>query len=177
MRIISGIYKSRKLISPDSYSVRPTGDRAKETLFNMLDNRFDFHGLHCMDLYCGTGNLGLESISRGAGMCLFTDLDVNPVKKNIALLGCEEKCVVYKTDSIQFLKNNSNVKTDIIFADPPYDYEKYSELLKCVSKLNAFFVLEHPADFSGDKIYEQNIVLRKKIGTINFTFFDFKISS
>ncbi len=82
MRIISGIYKSRILKPPASNKVRPTSDRAKETLFNVLSNIVDLDGITCIDLFCGTGNLGLESISRGSAKCYFVDTDIKLVLLN-----------------------------------------------------------------------------------------------
>lgn len=172
MRIISGIYKSRILKSPSTYKIRPTSDRAKETLFNILNNRIDFNGIKCMDLFCGSGNLGLECISRGASECIFVDEDVNLVRKNIETLGVGKFSNVIKSDVINFLDGIKEAKSDLIFCDPPYSYEKYDLLIDKVSNLESIFVLEHSEDLNISKCKE-NIFLKKKIGTVNFTFFDF----
>lgn len=174
MRIISGIYKSRKLISPADDKVRPTSDRAKETLFNILNNHLDFRGITCMDLFCGTGNLGLESISRGAGKCYFADRDTSYVNKNIEKLGAAEKCTVEKTDSVLFLRNFREKPVDLIFCDPPYSYSDYTELIGCLKEQETFTVLEHSGNFRLNVIYNDYVILRKNIGTVNFTIFDFK---
>ena len=81
MRIISGNYKGTKLSSFDEKNIRPTSDRAKETLFNILNNLMDFEGMKCLDLFCGSGALGLEMISRGAESCVFVDKNIDAVKK------------------------------------------------------------------------------------------------
>ena len=174
MRIISGIYKNRKLFSPADNKVRPTGDRAKETLFNILNNHLDFEGMRCMDLFCGTGNLGIESVSRGAEKCYFADMDISLVNKNIEKLGAEDKCIAIRTDSVSFLRNYSDEPVDLIFCDPPYDYMHYDELIECLINLETFTVLEHSGNFILNDVYKNFVFIRKKIGTVNFTIFDFK---
>ena len=174
MRIISGIYKGRNLFTPSDNKVRPTGDRAKETLFNVLNNHLDFKGIKCIDLFCGTGNLGLESISRGAAKCYFADKDTTLVLKNIEKLGAGDKSSVHKTDSVTFLKKFRDEDVDLIFCDPPYNYDNYEELIESLKELGSFTVLEHSGKFKLYDAYEKFVFMRKKIGTINFTVFDFK---
>ncbi len=175
MRIISGAYKSRILISPSSDKVRPTSDRAKETLFNILNNRIDFEDITCMDLFCGTGNLGLECISRGASMCYFADENTDLVRENIKLLKAEDKSKIYKSNVLNFLKSFNERKTDLIFCDPPYEYNRYTELIGNIIslQLKTLLILEHSVNFIADKDFEKYVILRKKIGTVNFTFFEF----
>ncbi|MEO6693814.1 MAG: RsmD family RNA methyltransferase [Ignavibacteria bacterium] len=176
MRIISGIYKSRILYSPDSTKVRPTSDRAKETLFNMLENRMEFDGITCIDLFCGTGNLGLECISRGAANCYFVDLNTDLVNKNIVKLDAENKSEVFKMKAISFLNKFTEIKADIIFCDPPYLYNKYDKLLSKILPIKTICILEHSEKFLLSSEFEKFVFLRKNIGTINFTFFDFNKS-
>jgi len=173
MRIISGIYKSRKLIPPASDNIRPTSDRAKETLFNVINNVIDLEGTTCLDLFCGTGNLGLESVSRGAAECYFVDSDIKLVLKNIAKLGAEDKCKAVKMETMEFLNRNSDIKPDLIFCDPPYSYKDYDKLLEKILPMKTILVLEHSDKFVLKKDLEQFVLKRKKAGTVNFTFFDF----
>ncbi|MCY7361839.1 MAG: RsmD family RNA methyltransferase [Ignavibacteria bacterium] len=174
MRIISGIFKHRILISPDSQRIRPTSDRAKETLFNILNNQIDFSEIVCLDLFCGTGNLGLESLSRNAGKCIFVDTDVSLVTKNIDKLGIYDKSEVIKSDAISYLTKHQDLKVDLIFSDPPYDYKDYKLLTESVINLKSLFVIEHSDKFIADKEFEKFIFMKKKTGTVNFTLFDFK---
>ena len=176
MRIISGIYKSRTLLSPRTYNVRPTSDRAKETLFNILGHRFRFEDKTCIDLFCGTGNLGLECISRGAGMCYFVDEDTTLVKKNIETLEAAGNSKVIRSEAIKFIKSFSETNIDLVFCDPPYDYKHYKTLIEEISKLKSVLILEHGADYEKDPALAENIFLEKKVGTVHFTFFDFKIN-
>lgn len=173
MRIISGIYRSRQLKSPVSDNVRPTSDRAKETLFNILNNVVDFEGIICADLFCGSGNLGLECISRGAGLCYFIDKDTELVKENILGLDAEGKSKIIKSEVMTFLKNEKNFNFDLVFCDPPYDYDKYDELIEKISELKTVLILEHSEKLIISERYQKYIFLKKKIGTVNFTFFDF----
>lgn len=173
MRIITGIYKGRILKSPDSNKVRPTSDRAKESLFNVLNNIVDFEEITVLDLFCGTGSLGLECISRGAVKCYFTDTDVKLVQKNIDLLDLKDQCEVYRTEVLTFLKDFNRADIDIVFCDPPYDYECYTELIEKISLMKTILVLEHSGTFKLNENFEKYVFLKKKIGTVNFTFFDF----
>ena len=173
MRIISGIHKSRLLKSPLTDKVRPTSDRAKETLFNMLSIRFDISEMVVFDLFCGTGNLGLEAISRGAEKCFFVDVDVRTVKMNIELLKVQDSTEVIKSEVLGFLNLNYATKPDLIFCDPPYDYKKYPELLEKISAMNSIFVLEHSENFVHEEIYSTKLIFNKTIGTVNFTVYDF----
>lgn len=174
MRIISGYLKSRILIAPDSENIRPTSDRAKETLFNLLANKMDFEGILCMDLFCGSGSLGFEFISRGASKCIFVDKDISLINRNMNKLGISDKCEVYKSDVIKFLRKNPDIKADIITADPPYTYSEYENMLECISGMKVLLVLEHSEKYTSGIKFEKFIILKKKVGTVNFSFFDFK---
>ena len=176
MRIISGLYKKKVLISPESGKVRPTSDRAKETLFNILSNRINFSGITCLDLFCGTGNLGLESLSRGARKCIFVDTDTKLVLKNIEKVGVSDQSEVYKSDSLEFLKRNTGSDYDLIFCDPPYDYSDYKNLTEHLKLYKTLTILEHSGKYETEEEFSRFVILRKKIGTVNFTFFDFKIN-
>ncbi|MEO8664212.1 MAG: RsmD family RNA methyltransferase [Ignavibacteria bacterium] len=174
MRIISGTHKSRILKSPDSNDIRPTSDRAKETLFNVLNNRIDFDGMTCLDLFCGTGNLGLECISRGAEMCYFVDRHTDIVKKNVEQLCLHDKSKIVKSDVLSFLSSHSEIKFDLILCDPPYDFGEYDRLIKKLSDMKTETVLEHSGTFESDPAFEKYVYSKKKVGSVNFTMFDFE---
>lgn len=174
MRIISGIYKGRILKSPISDTeVRPTTDRAKETLFNILANRYSFEDRYCLDIFCGTGSLGIEFISRGGAGCTFVDSDIKTVKQNISMLKLGNNIHTVRSEAIMFLKANTENKFDFIFADPPYSYKKFADFLSAVSDYKSILILEHDNNFSAGEKFDGNIFLTKKIGITNFTFFDF----
>ena len=122
MRIIGGKYRGRVLASFDGEAVRPTADRVKESLFNILALRF--HGARVLDLFCGSGALGLESLSRGAGEVVFNDKAKDSVailKKNMRALKLDEgkEIKVFNLDAEVFLEG-AHKPFDIIFIDPPY---------------------------------------------------------
>lgn len=174
MRIISGVFKSRLIkISSNDKSVRPTTDRARESLFNILSNRIDFNGKICLDLFCGTGSFGLECLSRGTAKAFFVDKRINNVKENVRDLGVRDKSLVIKNDALRFLKNYNDDKFDVAFADPPYDYKQYEQLIDGISNIKTLFILEHSDKLILEEIHKEKAFLHKKIGNTNFTFFDF----
>ena len=120
MRIISGQFRGRKLKTLEGMNTRPTADRVKESLFNILNSKV--YDSKILDLFAGSGALGLEALSRGAVSCLFVDSSkeaINIVKENIKLCKIEEKAKVVNKDYLEVLKS-TNEKFDIIFVDPPY---------------------------------------------------------
>lgn len=123
MRIISGIFKGRNLKVPDTKFTRPTTDRVRETIFNLLTNKIDFDGITVLDIYAGSGSLGLESLSRGASSAHFVEKNIRIVKilqQNIDSLNVGEFCNIIKSDATLFAKYTDHKKYDLIFADPPF---------------------------------------------------------
>lgn len=175
MRIISGRLKGRSIRPPRNLPVRPTTDMAKEGLFNILNNRFEFGGLRSLDLFCGTGNISIELLSRGVND--ITCVDAHPgcaqfVKQALEEYGCEKISVV-RSDAMQFLARTMG-KWDIIFADPPFDHDGHAALVELVMhrKLLAedgLLIIEHPStvDLSTLKGFEQ----MRKYGRLMFSFF------
>ena len=122
MRIIAGEWRGRKLAAPKGDATRPTADRTRETLFAMLTSRLgDFEGLQVVDLFAGSGALGLEALSRGAEHCLFVEQDraaVDVIRANIAALGAALRTRV-EAGSVMALRAATK-PLDLILADPPY---------------------------------------------------------
>ncbi|MEE0772131.1 MAG: 16S rRNA (guanine(966)-N(2))-methyltransferase RsmD [Anaerovoracaceae bacterium] len=120
MRIIAGEFKGRRLESPADYSIRPTTDKVKEALFSILTEKL--WGSRVLDLFSGTGNLGIEALSRGAAECVFCDSSrdsLKLIKSNIAHCRAEKGAKVMAGDFRKTLMNLEG-KFDIIFLDPPY---------------------------------------------------------
>ena len=143
MRVISGKLGSRKLFTPgDTLKVRPTGDRTKEAMFNMLDNITVFSGKKVLDIFCGTGALGIEAISRGAEFGVFVDKDTKLVVKNLEALNITGKSKIERSDFKKYFSSEDfevqNV--DLVFADPPYEFPKYENLIEAVSKKKCIFI-------------------------------------
>ena len=177
MRIIAGEYRSRNLKTPGKKEgIRPTTDRARETLFNILNNFFDYEESKVVDLFCGTGSFGIECLSRGAEFAIFVDKDVKLVEENVKLLKVEDSSEVIRGDTLLFLRDES-MNIDLIFADPPYDYIFYNKLLEKVSKLSTYFILEHSKNYKISDEFKPFLFKQKEVGTTFFSFFDFRKSS
>jgi 16S rRNA (guanine966-N2)-methyltransferase len=124
MRIIAGTYGGRVLRSGANERLRPTADRVKESIFNILTNIVDFDGFAILDLFAGSGSLGLEALSRGARRIVFVDHSykaVQTIQHNIDLLRCIDKCSIHEIDVSRFL-DNVDEQFDVVFADPPYNF-------------------------------------------------------
>ena len=122
MRIIAGDWRGRKLIAPRGDATRPTADRTRETLFNMLVSRLgSFEDLRVADLFAGSGALGLEALSRGAAHCLFVEQEkpaVDAIKANIGALGARDRSNVQLTSVMSL--GPAKEQFDLIMLDPPY---------------------------------------------------------
>ncbi|PCI33441.1 MAG: 16S rRNA (guanine(966)-N(2))-methyltransferase RsmD [Alphaproteobacteria bacterium] len=123
MRIIGGAYRGRKLISPANKGIRPTSDRMRETIFNILSHSgTGLEGARVLDVFAGSGAMGLEALSRGAAHVTFFDKDrssLQLVKKNIALIGAGDKSKVKPVTAPTFPR--AQAPYDFIFLDPPFD--------------------------------------------------------
>ena len=127
MKIIGGQYRGRKLMAPAGLSTRPTSARVRESLFNILAHSiadFSLAGARVIDLFCGSGALGLEALSRGADFALLIDNDRRAgeaAQGNIATLGLEEKAVFKYGDALKLGRNRSSEPFNLVFLDPPYN--------------------------------------------------------
>ena len=131
MRIITGTAKGTKLFTLEGDATRPTAERAKEALFSMI--QFDIEGRRVLDLFAGSGQLGLEALSRGAAYCMFTDASADAigiVRKNIEKTHFAEQSKTMITDYRSFLRKSSGREGfDIIFLDPPYASDALQDAL------------------------------------------------
>jgi 16S rRNA (guanine966-N2)-methyltransferase len=139
MRIISGKYKGHQLVSFSADHIRPTTDRVKESLFNMIQGNLD--GARVLDLFSGTGNLGLEALSRGAQNVLFVEKSrksIQILEKNIAKLKIEEPYQILQKDVLSFLRNYEGEPFDLIFADPPFTEAMAHDVMQAADESRAF---------------------------------------
>lgn len=172
MRVIGGFYRSRKLVGFDGLDVRPTADRVKESLFNILSVKII--GASFLDAFSGTGNMGIEAISRGAGFVEFVDCadkSVAIIQKNLKNLGLDNKVV--KSDALSYLKKAQPF--DVIFIDPPYKGELGVNALKIIGERElltggGIAVYEHEEHFNG-KIDGLEVYDERKYGRAYLTFF------
>jgi len=158
MRIIAGYLRGRVVKMPKSKLVRPTTDKVKESLFNYLVNQIDFEGISVCDIYAGSGSLGLESLSRGAGSVHFVEKNF-PVAKvleeNIGTLDASNYCKIFKMPAVNFSKMADFNKYDLILADPPFFHDDIHQA--AINLLERGFLKEN-----GRLIIERSIQTEKK---------------
>ena len=121
LRIIGGQWRGRKLSFSPEQGLRPTTDRVRETLFNWLAP--DIRGARCLDLFAGSGALGLEALSRGAAHCDFVDTSarvVSQLQQHIASLGAGDRSACHRQSALQFLATRPAEPWDVVFVDPPF---------------------------------------------------------
>jgi 16S rRNA (guanine966-N2)-methyltransferase len=116
MRIVAGELGGRRLVAPRGWRVRPTSDRVREAIFSALG---DVEGARVLDLYCGTGALGIEAISRGAAQATLVDRDIRPALGNVRNLELQDKVDLVRADPAVWLQPRET-RFDLIFLDPPY---------------------------------------------------------
>ena len=176
MRIISGTYGGRRLSPPKNITARPTTDFAKESLFNLLNNRMDFEGIDVLDLFAGTGGIGIECVSRGAREV--TAVEIAHVQQNWIISCCKQLGIrnlsVIRGDVFKFL-SACRAKYDLIFADPPYALEQLPALpdiilgTQDILKEDGWLVIEHGKDT--DFTSHPRHVETRSYGSVHFSFF------
>ena len=137
MRIIAGEYRGRTIKFPKSNLVRPTTDKNKEAIFNMLRRYVDFDGIKVCDIYAGSGSLGLEALSRGADEVHFVEKDFKVQKmlnENIESLDASQYCTIFRMEALRFSKLKDRGPYDLVITDPPFFkhdiHEVYKNLLE-----------------------------------------------
>lgn len=174
MRIISGKHKGKRISAPNNLPVRPTTDRAKEALFNILNNRYYFDGKNVLDLFSGTGNISYEFSSRGIDEITSVDSNYNCIKFiETTSKELEVNISTIKSDCLSFLKNCKK-QFNFIFADPPYNYDNYSEIVSIIRENNLVkkdgcLIIEHDNTTS----FTDNNIELKKYGAVHFSLFSF----
>ena len=139
MRVISGKYRGQHLVSFQAQHIRPTTDRVKETLFNKL--AFEANLVRVLDLFCGTGNLGIEALSRGAEFVTFVDAhkqSIQITRENLIKLKVPKaEFVVIQKDVLSFLRQYEGPTFDVIFADPPFTQKMAHDVMLGISESTA----------------------------------------
>ena len=175
MRIIGGEYKARVIPVPRYFKARPTTDTAKESLFNILANYFDFRQIKVLDLFSGTGSIALEFASRGARQVTLVEVNrryADFIHQTVSRIGIRQIQVV-RADAFRYIKNSPG-RFDIIFADPPFDMEATDILPDEIFKYGllekeGWFILEHGKnhDFSDHPCFYE----LRRYGSVHFSFF------
>ena len=177
MRIISGKLKGRRLRAPKNLPVRPTTDMAKEALFNIINNSYYFDSITVIDLFSGTGNISYEFASRGTQNIYAIDANYNCIKYiSTTAKELDLEINTFKSDVYKFIDKTS-IQADIIFADPPYNFEveKFLEIVDTVFSKNLLkeegvLIIEHSkqTDLSTHEKHSYD----KRYGGNVFSFFD-----
>jgi 16S rRNA (guanine(966)-N(2))-methyltransferase RsmD len=179
MRIISGLYKSRRIVAPKNLPVRPTTDMAKESLFNILNNLYYFDDVSVLDLFAGTGNISYEFASRGTENITSVDQDSGCIKFiNKTAETFKMTINTIKSDVFKFLEK-STLQANIIFADPPYAFtdEQFGSIPKLIFKNNflldeGLLIIEHSKHTKLSNL--ENFSYSKSYGGNMFSFFEIK---
>ena len=175
MRIISGEFKGRRFSPPGNLPIRPTTDQAKEALFNIFNNNFEFDDLAVLDLFSGSGSITFEFASRGVSDLTCVEQNFKCcefIKSTAGVLGISPQ--VIKADVFQWAQQNTNRKFDLIFADPPYDLDNLKDLPKLIFdagilKEEGWLIVEHPKEISFKD--EAHFGWHRVYGHVNFSMF------
>lgn len=176
MRIVGGKYKGRMFNPGKSFQSRPTTDIAKESLFNILENRYDFSNKSVLDIFAGTGSIGYEFLSRGCSEAVFVEKNfvhhrfITEVLQTLKI----ENAKAFKADAFQFIMRYQG-SFDFIFADPPFDFKQFSLVPEAVLnstllKKGGLFIVEHSKEFDFTK--HPRFTEIRKYGKVNFSFFE-----
>ncbi len=132
VRVISGVARGRKLVSPEGTDTRPTPERVREATFNALGSLGAVTGATVLDLFAGSGAMGIEALSRGAARTTFVDEDIaarRAIEANLATCGLAESATVLAKPVERFVREARDRRWDLALLDPPYDYDGWPELL------------------------------------------------
>lgn len=171
MRVISGTARGRTLKAVPGMSTRPTTDKVKEALFSMIGPYFE--GGTALDLFAGSGGLGIEALSRGMEKAVFIDLEyksIETIKNNLKTAGVEERAEVYKNDAERALKvlSKRGVVFDLVFLDPPYRLKTGQKLMEQLDQLRllagqATVVLEYESSYEYPESFGNFTLVRKSV--------------
>lgn len=168
MRVVAGELRGRRIEAPDGYDVRPTTDKVREAVFNALGSLDLVRDATVADLFSGTGALGIEALSRGAAHCTFVERDrsaIRTLRDNLETLGLADRARIVTGDALVMSKG---IDVDLLVADPPYDFDRWSDLLAVV---DAPFVVAE----SGREIEPRdgwNVVRSRRYGRTWITFLE-----
>jgi 16S rRNA (guanine966-N2)-methyltransferase len=178
MRIITGLYKGRAIKTVGDLSVRPATDRVRQTLFNMLGNRMTIKGVAVLDLFAGSGSLGLEALSRGASSVVFVEGNREAtvyLEETLRKFKCRDAAEVVCEDALAFLAREARA-FDLIFADPPYAYEETGKLPRLLFgrgmiRPGGYLLIEHARSLSFTSTDLYTAGPEKRFGRTTVTFF------
>lgn len=175
MRVITGSARGKRLAAPEGSDTRPTPDRVKEGFFSAI--QFDIEGRRVLDLFAGSGQLGIEALSRGAQSAVFVDASqgsVNLIKKNLETCGFTEKAKVYRSDYAAFTAM-SRESFDLVFLDPPYKAGLLMPAVNAVLPLVSDYgciICEHPPEVEpAESVGDFSVSRRYRYGKVLITVY------
>lgn len=174
IRIISGTHGGRKISAPDNSRTHPMSERVRNAMFNSLSHVVA--DAKVLDVFAGTGSIGLEALSRGAGHCTFIEKDrvaQNIIEENIALLHEEDSTKLIRASVSAWLDTAEHEQFDLIFADPPYGQPQFStiERLFGLLKPSGYMILSHPGKGEVPTGTGVVVVDNRSYGTANLTLY------
>ena len=169
MRIIAGTLRGRKLFTPKGFEIRPATDRVRQYIFDCI--RGHLPDADVLDLFAGTGSVGIEALSRGAKFADFVDNSLESaslIKKNIESLSLEKRSKVFDIDAFKFVEKCDR-RYDLIFLDPPYRYEPTGNLAQKTAsskilKSDGLLIIEHDNESIIPELLDFNLLKQKKFG-------------
>ncbi|MFE8703654.1 16S rRNA (guanine(966)-N(2))-methyltransferase RsmD [Cytobacillus sp. FJAT-54145] len=182
MRVVSGSYKGKALKAVPGKTTRPTTDKVKEAMFNIIGPYFD--GGTGLDLFAGSGGLGIEALSRGLDKVIFVDRDgkaIQTIYENLKICQAEEKSEVYRNDAERAIKAiiKRGITFDFIFLDPPYKKQQLESLMQTIDKQrllsnNGVIVCEHSHDVEiPEQIGELSQIKKETYGIITISVYTY----
>lgn len=184
VRVIAGIAKGRRLAAPPGDTTRPTSDQVREAIFNVLGSITDLDGATVVDLFAGTGALGIEALSRGAHRCVFVEHDrraLDAIRANLDTTGFTENAQVVRADVARWLTagTTGDDHYDVAFADPPYRYDGWRTVATVTADLLVAESHRTPdlgqngddGDGDGDNHHAWQILREKRYGSTVVTLF------
>lgn len=181
MRVISGKYRGRILKTVPDNSVRPATDRVKSAIFNVMQSRVDWSSAAVLDLFAGSGSIGIEAMSRGAVKTVFVEQSRSALQfltQNLTAIGAAKDALVVPGDVFHFLQS-AHKHYDVVFADPPYALDALHDLPNTIfrSKVVAeegYVIIEHPTRFEFQSGPEWETVVHKVYGRTSVSFIQHK---
>lgn len=179
MRIVAGRLRGRRLVAPSGIAIRPTSDRTRESVFNILAARTDFDGARVIDLFAGTGALGIEALSRGASFALFVDDSTEGralVRTNVDALGLQGVTKIFRRDATDLGRPGTMQPFDLAFADPPYGKGLGEKAAACLReggwlKPDAMLVLEDGTASAPEMLAGYETIDRRSFAETTVGFF------
>jgi 16S rRNA (guanine966-N2)-methyltransferase len=171
MRVVAGEAKGRRLAAPDGADTRPTSDRVREAIFNSLASMDALDDAKVLDLFAGSGALGIEALSRYAAHCTFVERArpaLDAIRANLDVTGLSDRANVVVADAMTFVSQGKAADFDLVLADPPYDFSQWEELLDGIT--TARVVAESNRTITPPEGWE--VVREKRYGKTWVTFLE-----